>query len=324
MSFSRYNPDDSVISSETVVRGLWSGDTNELSTFYTSSVTGSYCDIYKDDPNVNTSASVQFSIEYGHVSGSGSTAINTGVPVNTITRVIYGQYRNLVYGSENNVFTFDGVESPNIFIINVNRSRYKESLRPGSFNLKLTSGSNSLLLTDNSNDVTTTSFIDSTRYYTIVSGSNGNESANALNNPSGSYGLFLPDIGIIILNVRALEVPVSSGGINLITGSSNNNLLLYNIIKNGGSFKLQSQETVSSRYFFTRVKNAEFNYTTNPSIIDDKGNLLYSTLIDNPQTYITTVGLYNDNNELLAVAKLSQPLVKDFTKELLMRIKLEY
>jgi hypothetical protein len=90
------------------------------------------------------------------------------------------------------------------------------------------------------------------------------------------------------------------------------------------SFTLQSEETVSSRYFFTRVKNSDFNYTTNPSIINNSGSLLYDTLINNPQTYVTTVGMYNDNNELLAVAKLSRPLVKDFTKESLIRIKLDY
>jgi hypothetical protein len=87
---------------------------------------------------------------------------------------------------------------------------------------------------------------------------------------------------------------------------------------------MQAEETVSSTYFFTRVKNSEFNYTTNPSIIDDNGNLLYTTLINNPQTYPTMVGLYNDNNELLAVAKMSKPLTKDFTKEALIRIKLDY
>ncbi len=64
--------------------------------------------------------------------------------------------------------------------------------------------------------------------------------------------------------------------------------------------------------------------TTNPSIIDSNGNLLYTSLVNNPQTYVTTVGLYNDNNELLAIAKLSKPLVKDFTKEALVRIKLDY
>ena len=47
-------------------------------------------------------------------------------------------------------------------------------------------------------------------------------------------------------------------------------------------------------------------------------------MANNPKVYITTVGLYNDANELLAVAKLSQPLSKDFTKEALIRIKLDY
>ena len=45
---------------------------------------------------------------------------------------------------------------------------------------------------------------------------------------------------------------------------------------------------------------------------------------DNPRTYITTIGLYNDANELVAVAKMSQPLSKDFTKEALIKVKLDY
>ena len=47
-------------------------------------------------------------------------------------------------------------------------------------------------------------------------------------------------------------------------------------------------------------------------------------MIDTPQSYITQVGLFNDNNDLLAVAKLSRPLIKDFTKETLVRVKLDF
>jgi hypothetical protein len=128
-----------------------------------------------------------------------------------------------------------------------------------------------------------------------------------------------PDLNIVILNISS---SISSSIPPAI--ATNNHSRLYDSIVSGSNFQLQSQETVSSRYFFTRVKNSDFNYTTNPSIIDDNGNLLYNTLINNPQTYITTVGMYNDNNELLAVAKLSKPLAKDFTKEALIRIKLDY
>lgn len=326
MSFSRYNQEDIVVSSETVVQPAWSNNQKDLTSFYVSNTFSSsyYTPVYNQDPSIFSSASVQFSIEYGHVSGSGSLPINSNAPVNTPTRIVYGQYRNLIYGSEENTFVFNNVISENFFVINVNRSRYKQSLKEGSFNITLTSGSNTLYLTDNSGDVSTTSYIDANRYYTIVSGSNGKQSDGAIINPSGSYGIFLPDMGIILFNARALSVSPTNGGISLVTGSANNNGMFQKIINSGANFSLQSSETVSSTFFFTRVKNLEWNYTTNPSIIDNQGNILFSTLINNPQTYVTTVGLYNENNELLAVAKLSRPLVKDFTKELSLRIKLSY
>jgi hypothetical protein len=43
-----------------------------------------------------------------------------------------------------------------------------------------------------------------------------------------------------------------------------------------------------------------------------------------PQVYLTTIGMYNDSNELVAVAKMSRPLLKDFTKEALVRVKLDF
>ena len=91
------------------------------------------------------------------------------------------------------------------------------------------------------------------------------------------------------------------------------------------SFTINSQETISSDYIFVRPRSAEFNYSENPSFISGStGEVLYPSFINNPQTYITTVGLYNDTNELLAVAKLSRPLLKDFTKEALIRVKLDF
>ena len=86
----------------------------------------------------------------------------------------------------------------------------------------------------------------------------------------------------------------------------------------------KTEETISSNFVFVRVKNSEFNYSTNPSLITGSGELRHNVMIDSPQSYITAVGLYNDNNDLLAVAKLSRPLLKDFTKEALVRIKLDY
>ena len=76
---------------------------------------------------------------------------------------------------------------------------------------------------------------------------------------------------------------------------------------------------------FVRSRNSEFNYTENPSFISgSSGEVIYTYFINNPQTYPTTVGLYNDSNDLLAVAKLSKPIQKDFTKEALIRVKLDF
>jgi len=333
MSFTRYATEDSVISSETVVRGLWSGDSNSLTTFYTSSVTPTeyYLDVYDSNTTTNPSASIQFDIQFGNVNGSGSAAINPAVPGYSPSRIVYGQYRNLVYGTETTNFSFDNgtTTSDSIYVINISRARYKESLLPGSFNLVLAgTATSSLFLTDDSGTTNLTRFIGENRYFNIISGSNGSYFTSGT--PSTYYGLLFPDLNIAILNANALTASVGGGYFvtsSLGSGTAFNHRNLFDSINRGnitGSFTLKSSETISARYFFTRIKNGEYNYTTNPSIIDANGNLLYTTLINNPQTYITTVGMYNDNNELLAVAKLSKPLVKDFTKEALIRVKLDY
>jgi len=327
MSFVRYNEEDSVISAESVVRPMWINEAYTLSTFFTASgYTEYYLDVYNANPSL-TGSEVQFDIQYGHIAGSGSVPINLTVPGYSPSRVVYGQYRNLVYGTETENFSFDGgvTTAQQIYVINIARSRYKESIQPGSLNLTLISGSAAIKLTDDSNTTSLTRFIGENRIFYIISGSNGNAFTSSA--ATTYYGIMLPDLGFIVLNASGSLTPYIQAA-NLTTASAqDNHLKLWRSIVSGsssGSFQLRSQETVSSRFFFTRVKNGDFNYTTNPSIIDANGNLLFTTLINNPQTFITTVGMYNDNNELLAVAKLSKPLVKDFTKEALIRIKLDY
>lgn len=342
MSFKRLDPEDISISAESVVAPAWSEQAPVLTTFYTSSAQAGigagnyYYDIYQADPSIsNNRAAVQFSVAYGNRIGSGSALINSEVSSSSNSSVIYGQYRTLANGDENTDFTFGNITPNSIFVISIDRSRYKEKLLPGSFNLTLTTGSATLQLTDNSLTNTTVSYIDAGRVYDIVSGSNGAVTYTALNangfsQSSGSYGKFLPDIGTIILNGDALKSSVGGGGLNLTINEGFDSMptinlnSIFNIIKQGASFRLQSEETISSNYIFVRVRNGEFNYSTNPSITTGSGELRYDVLINSPQAYITTVGLYNDNNDLLGVAKLSRPLLKDFTKEALVRIKLDY
>jgi hypothetical protein len=334
MSFKRLDPEDISISAESVVTPIWSTGNLELTTFFTSSAqsaagTGDfYYRVYDKNINADTTAVQQFALAFGDKFGRGTSPYNNQVVGKSNTSTVYGQYRSLIFGDEDTNFTFQNQNSDYIYVITLDRARYKEKLLPGTFNLTLKNSTKVLKLTDNSRTISTVSYIDAGRVYDIISGSNGTPYASTgLNTAGGSYGKFLPDVGIIILSGVALEA--ATDGISLVphlgTDTAANNLdNIYNILKEGASFKLQSEETVSSNFVFVRVRNSEFNYSTNPSNITGSGELRHDVMVNTPQAYITTVGLYNDNNDLLGVAKLSRPLLKDFTKEALVRIKLDY
>ena len=342
MSFKRFYTEDVVVGAESITSPIWSGDSTTLTTFFTSSTqTGGasgdyYYDIFQTASNL-AGAKVQFSIAYADKKGSGSLLFNSNVKGKSPSATVFGQYRNLILGDEDTDFTFGTVTSEHFYAINIDRARYKEKLLPGTLDLKLqVSGSTNVLrITDDSKVVTTTTFSDSGRVFELITGSTGTLSTGKVQTDgftanSGSYGKLLPDIGVILINGNALGAPIASGGL-AYTSSRGDNLLGQNNLKtfsqlltHGSNFRLQAEETISSNFVFVRARNAEFNYSTNPSNITGSGELLHNVMINSPQSFITSVGLYNDNNDLLAVAKLSRPLLKDFTKESLIRIKLDY
>jgi hypothetical protein len=346
MSYNRLDPSDFVVSSDSISATLFSEGAPTLTQFWTSSTqeAGSsgnyYLNIYQTSSALDA-ASVQFAIAYGNAAGSGSLVYNAAVNGYSPTATIFGQWQDLVIGDENTNFTFGSITSSQFYALTMERARYRESLFLGSMALTLSSSGGSIVLTDDSNYVSSVQFCEAGRIFQLITGSQGvianitaRNTTDGYSANSGSYGWLLPDIGTIILNPLALAAPAISGGIAFAysgsaTGSATPNISpnrsLYLAMSGSNSFKLNSQETITSDYIFVRPRSAEFNYSENPSFISGStGEVLYSGFINNPQTYITTIGLYNDTNELLAVAKLSRPLLKDFTKEALVRIKLDF
>ncbi len=341
MSYKRFDQEDVVVSAESISTPIWSGDITTLESFFTSStqIGASSADYYYDIYNTGSTiegSRVQFSSAFADKQGSGSLLYNSQVQGKSPSSTIYGQYRNLVLGDEDTDFTFGTETSEYFYVLTIDRARYKEKLLPGTLDLKLlvSASGATLNLTDNSKLVTTSTFADAGRVYELITGSLGNISAGAKNTSgyttsAGSYGKLLPDVGLIILNGKALDASLSDGGIALNTDRSSdsvgvNNQKAFNIIRDGANFRIQSEETITSNFVFVRARNNEFNYSTNPSLITGSGEIRHNVMVNTPQSYITAVGLYNDNNDLLAVAKLSRPLLKDFTKESLVRIKLDY
>jgi hypothetical protein len=334
MAFNRLAPEDFVVSSDSVTGPLWTGGNPTLTKFYSSSVqeAGSSGDFYLNvyqTASLDAAAEVQFAIAYGNKQGSGSNLYNLAVPGASPTRTTYGQYRNLVLGDENSNFVFGGISSDDFWVISIDRNRYKESLLPGTMTLILSGSGGKLSLTDNSNYVSSITFNDAGRVFQLVSGSAGTiypgVNTNGYSLASGSYGWFLPDIGTLLLHPAAISSSINVTSNKVSNNDGLNYQRLFNAISLGANYTANSQETISSDYIFVRARNAEFNYSENPSFISGStGEVIYNSFINNPQTYPTTIGLYNDNNELLAVAKLSRPLLKDFTKEALVRVKLDF
>jgi hypothetical protein len=338
MTYIKFQPSDIVVDSEKIVKPAWENNTSILTTFYTPNINdnGLYVDVYKDSPLVNPATDVQFSIAYGNISGSGNVSGSNyqSSDGTKFSKIIYSTLRQNILNSETDSFTFSntsGSNSTSVLAISVARGCFKESIKSG-FNLVLKNGNNILSLTDDSNVDLVNNYIGSSLYYNIISGSNGNLGIgqNIINTNKGTYGIVLPDLGIILLNADALSQTYANKGIGLIINSTptnvtqRNELNLFNLIQTGANFELYSQETVTSKYFYCRASNSDFNYTTNPSIIDANGNIYAQTLIDNPTTYVTTIGLYSDKHELVAVSKVSKPIKKSFILESLIRTKLSW
>ena len=343
--FTRFDPAQDVVSNlrQTVSSGMWSGGTGTLTTFFTSSTQSSsngqyYYDLYKTDPASDSEAEVQLSVAFGDRNGSGSLGQTGNFP----SKAIYSQYRNLLLTPGDSKFTFGGsVDSDRIYVLTTARARLREKMDPGNWELHL-SGSvgitvgnqlshtgSFLKLIDDSGATTNPSVNAGGRVFNVVSGSIATGTAvtktAAASNPGGGLGLFYPDLGVIILNANTVSV---TGSLTLGSGSGvdgNNAGGLYNAMKRGNYFVSRREEQLNTTHYFARATNQKFNFSNNPTFFTaSDGSLTNASFKNDPKAYITTVGLYNDNNELLAVAKLSKPILKSFSREAIVKVKLDY
>jgi hypothetical protein len=345
----------------TVTTGLFTGGTGSLVTMFTQSgqtnAQNSYFRTVFDQTSTATTAVPQFSIAYGNFNGSGSRDTTGNLNNDTPSRAIYKQYAQILLPPNDLKFTINGEDTNQIYILNFNRARFKEKLDPGNLEINLSKLSGSQHNTTSLPDGYTGSAVglagdgafiqliddsstaspkvgESGKIYNIVSGAI--DAGTSIHQPSNPqhYGLLFPEHGVVILDANKLNQSASFGTVTgsgvagdnamkLFTSLSGSDNLTGNA-KNGG-LQARSSEQVKSSFYFVRVKNAEYNYSNNPSFVTGSlGEIKFSTFVNDPQVYITTVGMYNTNRELLAVAKLSQPLLKNKTKEILIKVKLDF
>lgn len=103
-----------------------------------------------------------------------------------------------------------------------------------------------------------------------------------------------------------------------------NHRKIYEGVRNGNFFLGRSVEEIVSTHYFVRVRNRDFNFSNNPTFADEDGEFTNEDFLNDPKVFITTVGMYDNNFDLVSVAKLSRPVQKDFQREALIKVKLDF
>ena len=136
---------------------------------------------------------------------------------------------------------------------------------------------------------------------------------------------FYPDLGLLIFNGKILNASASMTSVTSSNIDGGNVNKFYEKVKAGQLFQSRREEVITSQHYFCRVPNKEFNFSSNPTFATaSDGSFTQATFFKNPKTFITQVGLYNDAGELLAVAKLSKPLLKSYSREAIIKVKLDF
>ena len=317
---------------------------------------GMFQSVY-DYPYLSSSANHIFDITAGiHVD---SSLYSTSIQQHSKKRNIYNQMAQILmgYDATGSIRKFDedgdivgvGNKLEECFIMPFSRLLVKDEIKKESFSMTL--GVDSGHGSPFSDLITITDHLASTSYkvnspagdygilYATASAAIMNAaSTNKVVLGSDTYwyaGLIFYQAGIVVLtgsvfgtqldSAQNQPVMISSGETidELLTGSTIDVIgdALRNRIQN---IQFNNTTELNSTVYFCRINHNEFNYSSNPTYLSNSKIQVKTQASDEPLAYITTIGLYNDNNELLATAKLSEPLKKSASNEFTIRARLDY
>ena len=295
---------------------------------------GMFQSVY-DYPYLSSSANHIFDLTCGY---SSTSALSGAANEQNAKKIqIYNQMAQILVGhnESGNILKFDadgniiagGAKMNEVYFINFARLLNKDEIKKGSFSM----------------------VIGDTVAYGTPFGStqtiddSGAQNDYRVNSPAGEYailsssggdqaGLLFYQAGVAVLTASVFS---SSFGFDAEMNSSGE---LFDAVLSGSTIEQNSDAIrhrisniqfnntteLNSTIYFCRVNHNEFNYSSNPTYLSSSKMVVKDTTVDSPVSYITTVGLYSADNELLAVAKLSEPLKKDPTNELILRVRLDY
>ena len=348
-----FNIAEDVVSTEiTVTDGFFSGGKGIVAgtSLTTSSLSTDQKKYYY---NLQFSSLDSLSVTYGHIAGSGSMEQSTNVEGET--QAIYKQFYNILETDRQKIktsqgFSMNSVTQSDAYFCVAERLRMKDRINPGTWTFQLSGSStepvaglagasgSSLYLTDDSK-TTDPSAAPFGERYNIVSGAAGTVHTAA---STKTYGFFYPDAGIWVMSANELSssLPGQVGAIKSGSGYAGTGTGLApdlrviaaadNAWKIANAFKLGQITLRSEEYqyiydYFCRAKANEYNYSNNLTYWSGSDyKIRHSDMQDNPQTYISEVGLYDAAGDLMAVGRLSSALEKNFSSEAVVKVRLTY
>ena len=322
---------------------------------------GMFDSVY-DYPYLSSSANHIFDITVGV--GVNSSIYGTSNSQAAKKKNIYNQMAQTLMGYDHtgSILRFDedgdiaggGTKLDNVFFLNFSRLLVKDEIKKGSFQLDLgvvpahSEGgavfASRLQITDASGSSGYLVNSPVGEYGILYATASAGARVLAANQ-SYAVGHLYYQAGVAVMS-GSLFMNASAGGIlNNLSGAlsmsnpgeSRTNLKFSDVLTGSTisiaadnirtrMYNLQFNNTteLNSTIYFCRINHNEYNYSTNPTYLNGSKLRVKTKSSDNPVAYITTIGLYSDNNELMAVAKLSEPLKKDPSNEFTIRARLDY
>ena len=295
-----------------------------------------------DYPYLSSSANHIFDITCGYSNSSDLSASAVADGVTTAQDIknkinMYNEMAKVLVGHDitGSIQEFDqdgdislgGTKLREIYVLNFARLLYKDEIKKGSFSLTL-----------GSTDAYATPF-NTTLELSDAQGVNDFR----VNSPAGEYGILYTSsaepnsesgvgllyyqAGVAILSASVFgtnemnpELESATAILSSSTITANSNDLRHRI----QNLQFNKTTELNSTIYFCRVNHNEFNYSANPTYLSSSQIVVKQQTTDAPVSFLTTIGMYSADNELLAVAKLSEPLKKDPNNELILRVRLDY
>lgn len=290
-----------------------------------------------DYPYLSSSANHVMDITFGY-SPNSALSSSTGDSQRAKKINIYNQFAKIhvVPGDNGVIQDFDqdgdisggGTKMQECAFLSFSRLLVKDEIKKGSMQLTFVTGG---------------TFPSPTGEVTIYDA--GAATDYKVNSPAGEYGLLYTSsaggdantavghvyyqTGVVVLTASLFAA--NFGNTDDASYTAPQALVSSSIEVNAGgirnrtiNFQYNNTTELNSRIYFCRASSKEFNYSSNPTFLSGSKVAMKNVATDTPASYITTVGLYSSDNVLLAVAKLSEPLKKDPTNELTLRVRLDY